>query len=141
MTTDPRSAAEEGRRALGARLRQIRKPAGLSGRALAAASGIHFTWISKIEHGHVAPTVTHVRNWCDACGAADRADDLIAELLTIEAAYVEWKSRVKQGMRNSGDAGYSALWESTGLGFTPTPTAGSGCSTSPRSTSNFPRPS
>lgn len=43
--------ADQARRALGARLREIRKDASLTGRALATLAGWYFTKISKIEHG------------------------------------------------------------------------------------------
>lgn len=44
---------------MGARLREIRKDAGLSGRALAIATGQHFTRAVKIENGAQAPTDQH----------------------------------------------------------------------------------
>ncbi|MGH3739235.1 MAG: helix-turn-helix domain-containing protein, partial [Micromonosporaceae bacterium] len=47
MTTDPHSSSvQEARRALGARLRQLRKSAGLTGRAIADATGQHVTRVS-----------------------------------------------------------------------------------------------
>ena len=57
---------------MGARLREIRKNAGLTARALAAATGQHYTRVSKIEHGVQAPSDQDIRDWCRACGA-DRA--------------------------------------------------------------------
>ena len=52
MTTPVQQARE----ALGARLREIRKDADLTARALAAAMGSHFTKVSKIENGARSPT-------------------------------------------------------------------------------------
>ncbi|MFE2994880.1 helix-turn-helix domain-containing protein [Nocardia sp. NPDC059246] len=51
MTTSPSSTAQEARRALGARLRDLRKVAGLSVRELAQETGQHYTRVSKIENG------------------------------------------------------------------------------------------
>ncbi|HEY5986671.1 MAG TPA: helix-turn-helix transcriptional regulator, partial [Streptosporangiaceae bacterium] len=51
MSITPSSSAKQAREALGARLRELRQDAGLSARALAAATGQHFTRVSKIEHG------------------------------------------------------------------------------------------
>ena len=65
--------------ALGARLREIRKDAGLSARALATATSQHFTRVSKIEHGVQAPSdARDIRDWCRACGAEEQVLDLIA---------------------------------------------------------------
>ena len=69
MNTSPSSSAKQAQEALGARLREIRKDAGLSGRALAAATGQHFTRVSKLEHGVQTPSGQDIRDWCQACGA------------------------------------------------------------------------
>jgi len=47
VTTPPSSSARQAQEALGARLREIRKDAGFSGRALAAATGQHFTRVKQ----------------------------------------------------------------------------------------------
>lgn len=47
-------------------MREIRKDAGLTGRALAIATGQHFTRVSKIENGAQAPTDQDIRDWCRA---------------------------------------------------------------------------
>lgn len=69
------SSAKQAQEALGARLRELRKDAGLSGRALAAATGQHFTHMSKIEHGVQTPTDKGIRGWCRACGAEEQIPD------------------------------------------------------------------
>ena len=43
VNTSPSSSAKQAQEALGVRLREIRKDAGFSGRALAVATGQHFT--------------------------------------------------------------------------------------------------
>ena len=51
MITDPSSSVVQARRELGARLRQLRRSAGLTGQAIADATGQHVTRISRIENG------------------------------------------------------------------------------------------
>ncbi|MGH3834673.1 MAG: helix-turn-helix domain-containing protein [Pseudonocardiaceae bacterium] len=68
MNTDPRSSVARARKELGARLRQLRKSAELTGQALADATGQHFTRVSRIENGAQGPTERNIRDWCAACG-------------------------------------------------------------------------
>lgn len=102
MTTDPTSSAAQARRELGARLRQLRKSAGLTGQALAAATGQHFTRVSRIENGAQAPTERNIRDWCAACGAEDQIPDLVATAQSVETAYLEWVRQSRAGMRRLG---------------------------------------
>lgn len=99
MTTGPPSATERARREFGLRLRAIRRDAGLTARALAAATGQHYTRVSKIEHGVQVPTAADVRAWCVACDAQDQVPDLVATLHAVESAYVEMRRRSRAGMR------------------------------------------
>ncbi len=78
------SSAQQALHALGAQLRQIRIEAGLSGRALAQATGWHSSRISKIEHGRQTPTADDIRTWCTCCHTPDQATDLIATLQAVE---------------------------------------------------------
>lgn len=78
MSTQPSSSVHQARRELGARLRHLRRAAGLTGKDLAEATGQHFTRISRIENGGQAPTERNIRDWCTVCGAADQIPDLIA---------------------------------------------------------------
>ncbi|GGK43095.1 transcriptional regulator [Pilimelia terevasa] len=110
MSTGP----EEARIALGARLRRIRKLADLTGRALAVAIGVHFTWISKIENGHHLPTVSQLRAWCRCCRVSHQEEeDLLSTLLVVEDAYTQWRTRIRAGMRNAGGRNQTSLYEST----------------------------
>lgn len=99
MSTPPSSSAREAQRALGARLREVRKDAGLSGRALAAATGQHFTRVSKIENGVQPPADEDIRDWCRACGADEQVPDLIATARVVESAYLEFRRQARAGMR------------------------------------------
>jgi hypothetical protein len=50
------SSAWQARQALGARLGEIRKDAGLTGRALALLCGWHESKVSRIEHARTGPS-------------------------------------------------------------------------------------
>lgn len=113
MTTDPTSPAARARRELGARLRQIRKSAGLTGRELADATGQHFTRISRLENGAQAPTERNILDWCATCGAEDQAADLIAIARSVESAYLEWARQSRAGMRRLGDLHSVATYRRT----------------------------
>ncbi len=113
MTTDPTSSGAAARAELGARLRQLRKSAGLTGQALAAATGQHFTRISRIENGVQPPTERNIRDWCTACGAADQIPDLLATAQSVESAYLEWSRQARAGMRRLGDVHSIATYQRT----------------------------
>jgi transcriptional regulator with XRE-family HTH domain len=88
------------REALGARLREIRQDANLTGRALASRCGWHFTKVSKLEHGTQNPSENDIRAWCYVCDAGDQLADLIATVRTIESMYVEWRRSLYTGMKH-----------------------------------------
>ncbi|WP_280330667.1 helix-turn-helix domain-containing protein [Nocardia wallacei] len=85
------SSVRDAREALGARLRDLRKDAGLSGVQLAELAGWQSSKISKIESGKQTPAEADIRIWCRHCKAKSQIPDLIATLRNLEAAYVEWK--------------------------------------------------
>jgi transcriptional regulator with XRE-family HTH domain len=99
VSTSPSSSARQAQKALGARLREIRKDAGLSGRALAAATGQHYTRVSKIENGVQPPTDNDIRDWCRSCAAEPQIPDLIATARAVESAYLEFRRQARAGMR------------------------------------------
>jgi transcriptional regulator with XRE-family HTH domain len=113
VNTDPSSSVAQARKDLGARLRQLRKAAGLTGQALAAATGQHFTRISRVENGSQAPTERNIRDWCAACGAEDQIPDLLATAQSIESAYLEWARQSRAGMRRLGDLHSIATYQRT----------------------------
>jgi transcriptional regulator with XRE-family HTH domain len=115
VTINPSSAARQAQQALGVRLREIRKDAGLTGRALAAATGQHFTRVSKIEHGVQPPTDHDIRSWCRACGADKQVADLIATVRAIESAYLEFRRQARAGMKRVLGAHTVGLYEQTTL--------------------------
>jgi transcriptional regulator with XRE-family HTH domain len=99
MNTRPTSPAQQAREALGFRLREVRKDAGFTGRALAVSMGRHFTKISRIENGGQAPSEDDIRAWCLACDAGGQIPDLIATARAIESMYVEWRRHTCAGMK------------------------------------------
>jgi transcriptional regulator with XRE-family HTH domain len=99
VSTSPSSSARQAQKALGARLREIRKDAGLSGRALAAATDQHYTRVSKIENGVQPPTDNDIRDWCRSCAAEPQIPDLIATARAVESAYLEFRRQARAGMR------------------------------------------
>lgn len=99
MNTRSTSPAQQAREALGVRLREIRKEAGLTGRTLALSIGCHFTKISRIENGGQAPSEANIKAWCQACNAVGQIPDLIATARAIESMYVEWRRQTRAGMK------------------------------------------
>jgi hypothetical protein len=85
----------------------------LTGQELAAATGQHFTRISRIENGVQAPTERNIRDWCTACGAEDQIPDLVATATSIETAYLEWARQSRAGMRRLGDLHSIATYRRT----------------------------
>lgn len=93
------NAARQAQQQLGARLRDLRKDAGHTGRALGVLTGQHPTRVSKIENGVQPPTVDDIRVWCAACRAEDQISDLIATLRSVESAYLEFRRQARAGMK------------------------------------------
>src|SRR6266536_1788241 len=105
---------QQAREALGACLREIRKDANLTARALAVAMGSHFTKVSKIENGARSPTEEDIRSWCTACGAAGHVPDLIASVRHIEPMYKENRRKRKAGLKHLMESSVP-LYEQTSL--------------------------
>jgi transcriptional regulator with XRE-family HTH domain len=99
VSTGRPSPAKQAREALGVRLRELRKEAGLTGRALAASIGCHYTKISRIENGSQAPSEENIKAWCRVCRAEAQIPDLIATARSIESMYVEWQRQTRTGMK------------------------------------------
>src|SRR5205823_3300634 len=98
------SSVHQAREALGVRLRDIRKDAGLSGVALAALAGWRSSKISKIEYGKQTPSEEDIRVWCGYTGAEDQIADLIATARHVEAMYVENRRLLAHGTRRAHQA-------------------------------------
>ncbi|HTU72374.1 MAG TPA: helix-turn-helix transcriptional regulator [Trebonia sp.] len=101
MTITPSSSAKEAKKALGARMREVRKEAGLTARALAQLTGQHYTRVSKIENGAQVPTDKDIRVWCSACEAEDQVPDLVATARAVESAYLEYRRQARAGVKRA----------------------------------------
>lgn len=94
------SSVHQAREALGQRLRDIRRDAGLTGIELAKLAGWHdSSKVSKIEHGKQTPTEEDIRAWCTHAQATRQIPDLIASVRSIRAMYVEWRRMLEVGTR------------------------------------------
>ncbi|MFC9993272.1 helix-turn-helix domain-containing protein [Nocardia sp. NPDC127526] len=91
--------AHEAREALGIRLRELRRDAGLTGRRLADLAGWHESKTSRIEYGKQTPTEADLRAWCEHTGSLDQLPDLIATLRNLQAAYMEWRRVLGTGTK------------------------------------------
>jgi hypothetical protein len=105
---------EQARQALGERLREIRKDANLTGKAVADACGWYFTKVSKLEHGTQNPSEDDLRAWCRACAAEDQLADLVATVRTIDSMYQEWRRTLRSGMKH-GQQSRLPLYERTAV--------------------------
>lgn len=89
--------AQQAREALGARLRELRKDADLTGRALALCTGWQLSKVSRIEHGKQNASEGDIRAWCHHTASEDQAPDLIATLRHIESMWLEWRRTFHAG--------------------------------------------
>lgn len=104
------SSAQEQLQGLADQLRELRVDAGLTAIDLADLLGWHRTKVSRYEHAARRPSPRDVHAWCEACGAAERADDLVETLRAVEGAYVEWKRLGRTGLRRLQES-YTELYE------------------------------
>ncbi len=92
-------SVQDAREALGQRLREIRRDAGISGRELASREGWHESKISRIEHGKNKPSSDDIRAYCNHCQAREHLPDLLATLHNIDAAYLEYRRLLSAGVK------------------------------------------
>ncbi|WP_306334299.1 helix-turn-helix transcriptional regulator [Streptomyces sp. KL118A] len=98
MSTD----YQQGRTALGARLRELR--ADVPQRVLAERLGWPQSKISKIEGGRQTPTQEDLAAWARAVGKPAAAEELGARLLGIESHSRSWRRQLRAGHRPVQDA-------------------------------------
>lgn len=85
------SNGQQARAELGARLRELRRGAGLTGRELARLADWDTSRVSRYELGRQMPSEADIRTWCALTDAALQIPDLIASARNIDAAHLEWK--------------------------------------------------
>ncbi|NUP17084.1 MAG: helix-turn-helix transcriptional regulator [Streptomyces sp.] len=103
MSTD----FQQGRVSLGARLRELRTEAGLSGRDLASRLGWPPSKVSKIEHGKQTPARADLESWAAATGHPEAAAELRGRLQGLESRYRTWRRLLAGGHRARQEAGIS----------------------------------
>lgn len=117
MSTDYQRARE----ALGARLRQLRNDAGLSGRELAAAAGWPHSKVSKLETGRQTAAQMDLTTWAEHTGHPTAAASLVADLHGLETQYRSWKRRLAAGHQPAqSEAGAEERAASTVRAYEPT---------------------
>ncbi|WP_406138652.1 helix-turn-helix domain-containing protein [Streptomyces sp. NBC_01089] len=112
MPGSPSSSVQAARKAVAERLREIRRDAGLSSKAVADASGWYKSKVSRLENAVTSPSDEDIRAWCRACGADGMAGDLIAASRTADSMYVEWRRLQRTGLRRLQES-YVPLFERT----------------------------
>jgi transcriptional regulator with XRE-family HTH domain len=93
------NAVQDARAALGDRLRDLRRHAGLTGRQLAEALSWPASKVSKLENGRQQPTDADIRGWTEATDRADATEALLAALHTLEEQHAEWQRLLRRGLR------------------------------------------
>ena len=93
------TAVQDARAALGERLRELRRQAGLTGRQVAEVLSWPASKVSKLENGRQQPTDADIRGWTEATGRTDAAEALLASLHTLEEQHAEWQRLLRRGMR------------------------------------------
>ncbi|MEU8507648.1 helix-turn-helix transcriptional regulator [Streptomyces brevispora] len=104
MPISPSSSAQAARDSVARRLRDLRKGAGLTVVELAVRCGWHHAKTSRVENGRTAPSALDVRRWCAACGVPEQAADIVAQSLTAESMYQEWRHQVRSGLKQLQDS-------------------------------------
>lgn len=95
MSTDFQQARES----LGARLRELRTEAGLTGRELAARCGWPPSKVSKLETGRQTATAEDLGIWAEQTGQPDTAAELRGRLRGLESRYRSWRRQLAGGHR------------------------------------------
>lgn len=114
MPESPSSSVQRARQQLAERLRDIRRDAGMDGRALSAAAGWNPAKTSRIETAKQAPSEADIAAWCKVCRAEREVPDLVAALRAADSMYVEHRRLNRAGMRRRQDRA-RPLYERTRL--------------------------
>jgi transcriptional regulator with XRE-family HTH domain len=92
-------SVHEARRALGQRLRELRRQAGLTGRQVAESLSWPASKVSKLENGRQTPADDDIRAWATVTRAEGETESLLASLHTLEVQHAEWQRQLKTGLR------------------------------------------
>ncbi|MFF0227569.1 helix-turn-helix domain-containing protein [Streptomyces sp. NPDC004629] len=114
MPLSPSSSAQAAREAVAGRLKELRADAGITGPELATRCGWSHPKTYRIEAARTPPSAEDIRRWCAACDAQDQVDDIIAQSRTAESMYVEWRRKVRTGLKQLQNS-YVPLFKATKL--------------------------
>ncbi|MEV8324740.1 helix-turn-helix transcriptional regulator [Kitasatospora sp. NPDC056731] len=104
MTASPSSSAQQARHVLANRLAELCRDAGLTGLGIAHLCGWHPSKSSRIINARTPPSADDIQTWCQACGAEDQAEDLIASLRTVEDMWIGWRRMERSGLKRAQEA-------------------------------------
>lgn len=93
------SSVHEARDALGKRLRELRRLAGLTGTQLAESLSWPQSKISKLETARQTPSDDDIRAWTRTTGSESHTDELLTALHTLEAQHAEWQRVLRPGLQ------------------------------------------
>jgi len=94
---------------LGARLRELRTEAGLTGRQLAGSLGWLPSKVSKLENGKQTPSLADLDAWARGVGNPESAAELKGRLRGFETRYRSWRRQLASGHRARQEAGIVEL--------------------------------
>lgn len=114
MPISPSSSAQAAREAVAGRLKELRADAGITGPELASRCGWSHPKTYRIEGARTPPSADDIRLWCEACNAGEQAGDIIAQSRTAESMYMEWRRKVRTGLKQLQDS-YVPLFQATKL--------------------------
>ena len=98
MPSHVRSDYQQAREALGARFRQLRKDAGLTGKQLAERLGWSQPKVSRIERGQRTPSEEDLLGFAQLIGATDEvADELLTRVRTVHSVHAAWRRQLAGG--------------------------------------------
>lgn len=102
-STSTSADVREARNELAARLRELRRAAGLTGLQLAQSLSWQPSKVSKIEHAKQTPSDDDIRAWCRAASAEQETESLLAALNTLESRHAEWRRLLRGGLASFQD--------------------------------------
>jgi transcriptional regulator with XRE-family HTH domain len=100
---------QQARNTLGARLRELRTEAGLTGRQLAGRLGWLPSKVSKLENGKQTPSLADLEAWARGVGSPESAAELKGRLRGFETRYRSWRRQLASGHRARQEAGIVEL--------------------------------
>jgi transcriptional regulator with XRE-family HTH domain len=100
---------QQARITLGARLRELRTEAGLTGRQLASALEWLPSKVSKLENGKQTPSLADLDAWAHGVGNPESAVELKGRLRGFETRYRSWRRQLASGHRARQEAGIVEL--------------------------------